>query len=211
MRSFNLWWAGLTLLCLTLAARYIDRRPFADFGFGINRRWVIQLLLGLLVGFVVTMLPSFAMGWLGHGRLEYVGDRLWAIPLWIGVSTGFASLLVVGFWEETLWRGHLTRNMSEGLEGGKASRSRPAMGIVLAIPALAFACYHFVGGWEDEFHLFQVADEPTESYLQTEINAAALTFLIATVWLGLRLRDPKFRTPLADYQPVTTANPHTSR
>ena len=48
------------LLAALLAARFVDHRPLADWGFHFNRRWWLDLLFGMVLGTVLmgAFLPS---------------------------------------------------------------------------------------------------------------------------------------------------------
>jgi CAAX protease family protein len=65
-----------------LMARFIDRRPFADFGFHLSRSWWLDFGFGLLLG-AIMITTIFLVEWLagcrcGHRRI--VGH--WVKPPW---------------------------------------------------------------------------------------------------------------------------------
>jgi uncharacterized protein len=77
--------AGLlgALLSVWLAGRFLDRRPFADFGFHLNARWWLDLFFGLALGALLmtaVFLTELVLGWVkvtgqGNGRFRVARAR----------------------------------------------------------------------------------------------------------------------------------------
>ncbi|MDL5363516.1 CPBP family intramembrane glutamic endopeptidase [Halalkalicoccus sp. NIPERK01] len=97
-----------------LAGRYVDRRRFADFGFGVDRAWWIDFGFGLALGGLLMtgiFLLELALGWI-EVTGAFAGEAL--------LSALVASLLlflIVGVYEELLLRGYLLTNLAEGARG----------------------------------------------------------------------------------------------
>jgi uncharacterized protein len=104
------------LLSVWLAGRYLDRRPFTDFGFHLNGRWWLDLLFGMALGALLmtgVFLIQLSLGWVTvTGVLE---SSLPDAPFWLATLIPVAVFLCVGFYEELLSRGYQLRNAAEGL------------------------------------------------------------------------------------------------
>ncbi len=102
----SLWFAG----------RFLDRRPFADFGFHLDKGWLLDLFFGMLLGaslMTFIFLTELVFGWVSvTGSFESVMPGASFAPE-ILLATGI--FLCVGFYEEMLSRGYLLRNLAEGL------------------------------------------------------------------------------------------------
>lgn len=104
------------LLSVWLAGRYLDKRPFADFGFHIDRSWWLDLGFGLALGVIMTtfvFLVQLAAGWATvSGTLQMsLPDRSFSFTFFI-----FLLLFIfVGVGEEVVSRGYQITNAAEGL------------------------------------------------------------------------------------------------
>jgi uncharacterized protein len=105
-----------TFFSVWLAGRFLDRRPFVDFGFRLDGGWWLDLLFGLALGALLMttiFLVELTLGWVTvEGAFEAVepGTRF---ALAILLPTGI--FVCVGVYEETLTRGYQLRNAAEGL------------------------------------------------------------------------------------------------
>jgi uncharacterized protein len=110
--------AGLTgaLLSVWLAGRFLDRRPFADFGFHLNGGWWLDLLFGMALGALLmtaVFLTELGLGWVTvTGAFESLVP---GAPFWLAMLVPAALFLCVGFYEELISRGYQLRNAAEGL------------------------------------------------------------------------------------------------
>lgn len=97
-----------------VAARWIDRRPLADWGFHFNRSWWLDLLFGMALG-AVLMLAIFAVEWL-LGWVTITG--FWSappgVPFLAAILAPLVLALVVSIAEELLSRGNMLLNLAEG-------------------------------------------------------------------------------------------------
>lgn len=115
--------AGSALLSLLaifisywVAARWLDRRPFRDFGFHLTRRWWADFGFGLLLGAVLMAIifaVELATGWITitgfwHSFRE---DASFLASILAYVVVYFC----VGIYEEMFSRGYQLRNLAEGL------------------------------------------------------------------------------------------------
>jgi membrane protease YdiL (CAAX protease family) len=110
--------AGLVGAVLTvwLAGRFLDRRPFSEFGFHLGAGWWLDLLFGMALGALLMsaiFLFELGMGWVEIvGALETFGTDG---PFALSVLLPVVMFLCVGFSEETVFRGYQLKNAAEGL------------------------------------------------------------------------------------------------
>jgi len=97
-------------------ARWIDRRPFADFGFHLKASWWIDLGFGLFLGaFLMVLIFAVEMlaGWITiDGFFESTSP---GTPFLLAVIADLILFLCVGIYEEMLSRGYQIKNLAEGL------------------------------------------------------------------------------------------------
>jgi uncharacterized protein len=110
--------AGLVAAALTvwLAGRFLDRRPFKDFGFHLGADWWLDFLFGMVLGALLitaVFLVELGMGWvrITDTFVTYGSGAPFAISMLLPV----AAFLCVGFSEETVFRGYQLKNAAEGL------------------------------------------------------------------------------------------------
>jgi uncharacterized protein len=105
-----------TFLTVWLAGRFLDRRPFADFGFHLGGGWWLDLLFGMVLG--ALLMSAVFLVELGFGWISVNGAFRSLVP---GTPFALALLLpttifvCVGVYEELLSRGYQLRNAAEGL------------------------------------------------------------------------------------------------
>lgn len=107
----------LPLIAISLttlfSGRFLDHRPFRDFGFRIDGSWWIDLMFGLVLGaFLMTLIfmVEVLLGWLQIVIKPEVTDPLNAVHL----LESLILFLCVGFYEELFARGYLLHNFAEG-------------------------------------------------------------------------------------------------
>jgi uncharacterized protein len=110
--------AGLVGAVLTvwLAGRFLDRRPFSDFGFHLGPGWWLDLLFGMVLGALLittVFLVELGMGWVEVvGAFETFETGASFAP---SVLLPVLMFVCVGFYEETVFRGYQLKNAAEGL------------------------------------------------------------------------------------------------
>ncbi len=98
-----------------LAGRFVDRRPFKDFGFHFDGEWWLDLFFGLVLGALLMtgiFLTELAFGWVtvaGSFRSLSPGA-----PFALTILLPLVAFLFVGIYEELFSRGYQLRNMAEG-------------------------------------------------------------------------------------------------
>jgi membrane protease YdiL (CAAX protease family) len=147
--SFSQWGSTLfglislvmILLTCLLAARLLDRRPFADYGFHFSRRWWRLFGFGLLLGaglMAFIFLAELAAGWVkitGFLRPGASGS------FWGEIGLAGILFICVGIYEELLVRGYQLRNLAEGSCFPQVS-PRTALVIGYILSSIIFGILH---------------------------------------------------------------------
>jgi uncharacterized protein len=132
---------GGALLSVWLAGRFLDRRPFADFGFHLSGGWWLDLLFGMALGALLmttVFLVQSGLGWVTvTGSFESLVP---GAPFWLAVLVPATLFVCVSFYEELVSRGYQLRNAAEGLN----SSSLGPRGAVLLAWALSSAIFGYL-------------------------------------------------------------------
>jgi membrane protease YdiL (CAAX protease family) len=105
--------ATAATLAVLIARRYLDRKSFVSFGFNDVRSGSLDMLFGFALSGAMAGLVLWLMVAFGHVTNVQIQ--------WAGLSTALLLLaallpnLLVGYWEELVFRGYLLQNMREGL------------------------------------------------------------------------------------------------
>ncbi|HUU96047.1 MAG TPA: CPBP family intramembrane glutamic endopeptidase [Phycisphaerae bacterium] len=130
------------IVSVYVAARFLDRRSFANLGLGLDRAWWLDLLFGLALG--VALASAVFLVHLAAGWITITG---WCVPGRPGHAfiSGFARMLfvfvIVGLTEELLSRGYHLRNMAEGL-CCRLIGPQAALWLGVLVSSLVFAVLH---------------------------------------------------------------------
>ncbi len=136
--------AGLmgAVLSVWLAIRFMDRRPFGDLGFRLDRGWWLDLLFGLALGALLMttiFLVESGLGWITvASTFETTGTDA---PFALSILLPVAAFACVGFYEETVSRGYQLRNAAEGLNY-PALGPRGAVVVAWALSSIFFGALH---------------------------------------------------------------------
>jgi CAAX protease family protein len=136
--------AGLAgaVLSVWLAVRFLDRRPFRDLGFRLNRGWWLDLAFGMALGAVlmtVIFLVESALGWISvAGAFETPGT---GAPFALAILLPVVAFVCVGISEETAFRGYQLRNAAEGLNY-PVFGPRGAVLLAWALSSILFGALH---------------------------------------------------------------------
>ena len=148
-----------------LAGRFLDRRPFRDFGFHLSGGWMVDLFFGMFLGALLMtgiFLIEWSAGWVSvTGAFETVEP---GVPFVLAMLLPIGLFLCVGIYEEMLSRGYQLRNVAESL-------NYPAVGPRAAVVA-AWVLSSSVFGL---LHLFN----PNATLLST-FNIALAGLLLGT-------------------------------
>jgi membrane protease YdiL (CAAX protease family) len=131
-----------TFFSVWLAGRFLDRRPFVDFGFRLDGGWWLDFFFGVALGallMITIFLVELGLGWVTvEGAFETVepGTRF---ALAILLPTGI--FVCAGVYEETLSRGYQLRNAAEGLNY-PALGPRGAVFVAWVLSSIFFGALH---------------------------------------------------------------------
>ncbi|MGI8650576.1 MAG: CPBP family intramembrane glutamic endopeptidase, partial [Rubrobacter sp.] len=132
-----------TLLSLLIASRFLDRRPFRDYGFHLTGDWFIDLGFGLALGAILMsgiFLTQLALGWVSVTGTFYSGfDRA---PFVLGILPPLIVFLCVGVYEEAASRGYQMKNLSEGLDFPALGGRRGAVVLSWVATSAVFGLLH---------------------------------------------------------------------
>ena len=133
---------GGALLSVWLAGRFLDRRPFADFGFHLSVGWWLDLLFGMALGALLmttVFLVQSGLGWVTvTGSFESLVP---GAPFWLAVLVPATLFVCVGFYEELVSRGYQLRNAAEGLNSSSLG-PRGAVVLAWALSSAFFGYLH---------------------------------------------------------------------
>ena len=130
------------LISVWLTGKWIDRRPFSDFGLQINKKWWGELGFGLVLGIIMIsliFLVELAAGWIT------ITDTFFSVRSSGSFFMTFIVYLVlfacVGFSEELMYRGYFLTNLAEGFNG-KTIGPKYALVLGLIFSSLLFGIFH---------------------------------------------------------------------
>jgi membrane protease YdiL (CAAX protease family) len=153
------------LVGMWITARLLDRRPFADFGFHLDRDWWIDLGFGLALG-ALLMVGIFLTEW-GAGWITITGTLQTASPspsFILMLFQPLALFLAVGIYEELISRGYLLQNLAEGFNW-PILKTHGAIVVAWLLSSVLFGLGH--------------ADNPNATAIST------FNLILAGVFLGL--------------------------
>ena len=122
---------SVALSSVWFMGRFFDRRPLLGFGLRIDRRWWLDFGVGLLLGALLMagiFLTELAAGWVtvtGAFETTREGD-----PFFPVILAPLVGWVLLGIYEELVFRGYQLTNMAEGLN---FRRLGPRGAIVLAV------------------------------------------------------------------------------
>jgi len=147
---------GIVTAGLVPVAWFLDRRRFADYGVRIDRQWLFDCSIGLLIGAaaMTTVLGvGVAGGWIVVDSLQLSADRLGLFGLLVAV------FVVVGIYEEILIRGYLLTNLAEGFRYFELLDHRIAVTLATLLSSGLFGALHL--------------SNPNATWLSTAVISAA--------------------------------------
>jgi membrane protease YdiL (CAAX protease family) len=124
-----------------LMARFIDRRPYVDFGFHLDRKWWLDLGFGLTLGaFMITgvFLSMRAAGWL---TVTKTATTNLGLPFSVAFFLKVITFTIVAINEELTFRGYQLKNLAEGFTN-KAIHSQSAIVLAFLFSSALFGLAH---------------------------------------------------------------------
>lgn len=144
-------WFFLCYACILLASgfistwltgRFLDRRPYSDFGFHFNKNWWIDLSFGMALGGILMALIftiELTAGWLTISDVFYMENP--DLPFFVPILVFFFVFISVALSEELLSRGYILKNLSEGLTFGAMGAKRAIL-IAWILSSIVFGLLH---------------------------------------------------------------------
>ena len=130
------------LLATFVAGRWMDRRPFKQFGISFSKGWWVDFGFGLGLGATLMGL-IFLVGWL-TGSVQVTGFFVVSNShggFVLGLIQALVFFVLVGIYEELLSRGYHLVNLAEGFSGGLSSE-RWALMLAFLVSSLVFGILH---------------------------------------------------------------------
>lgn len=129
-------------LSVWIAARFLDERPVKELGIQLSSKWFMEIGVGIgISAFVmgIIFLTGVLSGWISF--TGYGWERAWSHPYPLPLLGYLIMMLMVGFYEELVFRGYQIINMVEGLTLGRISPKQAALLAVL-ISSIIFGFLH---------------------------------------------------------------------
>lgn len=125
---------------LLVSATYLDDRPIPAYGYHVSRRWILDLLVGVGLGFTVVAMTVLVAR--RAGTLTVTGAGSFADGPFLAWLMAFVVAFVfVSFYEELLYRGLFITNAIEGLSARGWSQRTVFVATLLGSSA-AFSLAH---------------------------------------------------------------------
>jgi membrane protease YdiL (CAAX protease family) len=125
-----------------LAARMMDRRSFISYGLVPDQIFCKELSIGLALGGVAMtfiFLVEWALGWISVTGFGWERHSNTSYTIWF---LGYlAAMLIIGFYEELIFRGYQILNMVEGLHAPSVG-IKTAAAIAVGISSVIFGLLH---------------------------------------------------------------------
>jgi uncharacterized protein len=134
---------GAIVVSFWIAARFLDKRRFGDFGFHFTALWWKDLAFGLGLGAFLVIL-IFSVEW-AFGFLEITGTKAGnvpGVPFLTGILCSILFFITIGIFEEMLMRGYLLRNLAEGMHL-RFIPAKWALFISFMLTSVIFGALHF--------------------------------------------------------------------
>jgi len=137
---------GVAAVILVLC--YLFETSPAAYGLSLDRRWLGDFAGGAVIGVLFQAVSTAAILATGIGRI--VGSWSTGVfndPVSVGIAIGATAtaFVIVGLWEDFLFRGVLIRELVVGFTSRKVSRPA-ATGSAVVVSALVFGALHLNAG-----------------------------------------------------------------
>jgi len=138
--------AGIRLfrgvISVWLTGRFLDHRPFSEFGIYFTKDWWKDLAFGMGLGIMLMgsiFLVELSAGWISISETLHTANSGQSFSLSIIV---FAILFIcVGFSEELFYRGYLLTNLAEGFNF-ETIGSKNSIIIAIIFSSVLFSFFH---------------------------------------------------------------------
>lgn len=142
--AHNVLTVGIVVFVVVIWARYIDRRRLTEYGLEVDTEWVRDAGVGVVIAFVawgLALVVHLTTGWAHISAVLSPGNATNALPFAVALTAFVVQFLLVGIWEELLFRGLVLKNAAEGFHSRWFSeRSAVLAGLVAS--SLLFGVVH---------------------------------------------------------------------
>lgn len=129
-------------LSVWIATRYLDKRSLDSLGLRFRVDWFREMGAGFLISALVMafiFLFELATGWIRFTGFGW--ERAWSTPYPLPLLGYLAGMLMVGFYEELVFRGYQITNMVEGFSGDRLIPMQ-AVGLAILLSSSIFGILH---------------------------------------------------------------------
>ena len=137
--------SSITLGALWLGGRYLDRRKFTDYGFNMSRTWWLDFTFGILLSgmlFCLIFVFEKSIGWVEiTGYFLNQKEGYAGLPFFVPFILGVLFFIVVGVYEEILFRGYMITNLAEGFNK-KNAMAKKALVWAYILSSVIFGLFH---------------------------------------------------------------------
>lgn len=132
--------AVLMLSLIWLASRYIDKRPFKEFGLSLTGSWIRDFTAGILIAAIAMSIIYGILLWMGWVTMVEPGEES-SSALISGLFPILFLMICVSIWEEVYFRGYLILNLKEGLHSKRIGNTIAVLAAV-TVSSLLFGLGH---------------------------------------------------------------------
>lgn len=132
------------LLIVVIWARYVDHRRLSEYGLEVGPAWFRDASVGVVIAFVawgLALAVHLIVGWAHISAVLSPGTAENALPFAVALTAFVVQFLLVGIWEELLFRGVVLKNAAEGFHSQWLSE-RSAVLAGLIVSSLLFGVVH---------------------------------------------------------------------
>ncbi len=137
---FTAFLAGLMLLMIKFSSKFLDRRPYREYGMKLSPNWWRDFFAGIVIAaLAITIIYGILvyMGWVTTTGNHKAGSS----EVLKGLFLMAFLMICVSLWEEIYFRGYLIPNIKEGFHSRKIDKS-VAMLIAVLISSVLFGFGH---------------------------------------------------------------------
>ena len=137
----NAVFGAVVMAALVVVGWFLDRRRLADYGLRVDRQWLADCGVGLLIGagaMTAVVAAGVAGGWIVIVGTAFSTDTLGLFGLLVAV------FVVVGIYEELLVRGYLLTNLAEGFRWFEMVGNRLAVAAATLLSSGVFGGLHLL-------------------------------------------------------------------